>query len=103
MKLILTLAAAMLISAPAYSEGEEEAATCEQVGELAELIMSLRQKETPMSQMMSAMGAEGDIHPFVRAVILDAYDRPAYLSSDAQREAALRFRNDAERICYNRM
>ena len=93
-RLILTTAL-VLIGALSIAEAEE--VNCTIIGDLAEKVMSMRQKETPMSSMMAAVpeGSEA-----FRAIIIDAYEQPSFSTPDNQQGAIAEFRNEWELQCY---
>ena len=86
----LTLALA-LVANPLTAETD----LCKSLGDLAETVMSLRQQGTEMSSMM-AISEE----PFVREMILIAYDQPRFSSAEYQERATRDFRNEVEAGCY---
>lgn len=62
---------------------------CKDIEGVAGLIMEMRQKGTPMSDMIKA--ANGD--PLGKVLIIEAYDRPKYSTDQNKKDAVQRFKN----------
>lgn len=94
MKTIL-LAAIIVFSTQTQGHGEE-LASCESIGGLAEDVMRVRQKGTPMSQVMNAIG-ELDIG---RQLTLMAYEKHLFYGEEMKAIAIADFRSTIELACY---
>ncbi len=72
------------------------------MGNIAQNIMTARQNERPISDVMQLMKHETDptVHPVIRALILDAYRLPGYSTPENQKHSIDSFRNAAELACY---
>lgn len=69
---------------------------CREMGEIAEMIMQIRQTGAPMSELIGI--AEGN--DLLMGMILDAYNQPIYTTEEYQQRAVRNFRNDMEAFCY---
>ena len=87
-KLLLVL----LFSAPTLS------APCSQIGEVAESIMTSRQNEMPISELMEL--ADKLKTPSLKPLIIEAYKSPAYRAAGNKKNAIKKFRNQFELACY---
>ena len=87
-------------AAPATSQETED--VCAVMGDIAQNIMTARQNERPMSDVMQVMkhDTEPAVHPVIRALIIDAYRQPGYSTEENQKNAIDSFRNAAELACY---
>ncbi|EEQ95649.1 hypothetical protein ACI50E_06475 [Brucella sp. ZJ1_1] len=85
-------------SAAADTEAERDE-FCKALGSLATSIMKHRQNNTPMSDLMKKP-ADASISKISRAIIMDAYEQPAYVSEEGQQRAIGTFRNKVELECY---
>ncbi len=86
--------AALAFTTPAMAD-------CRTLGEAAELVMTARQANVPMSDLMDiANGLEPDAAVLFRAIVQDAYAQSAWSSPSVQASAIADFRNDVERLCY---
>lgn len=84
---------------------------CETFGELAEVIMTLRQAETPISKVLQAnergidleTASEGDRSAIKlsNGIVHAAYSEDAALSDDGKERQRKRFRNDVETRCFS--
>ncbi|WP_439600118.1 hypothetical protein [Devosia sp.] len=88
-----------------FSHAEDTANTkalaCPMWGDLAERVMTLRQSETPMSEQMRLVStSEGPVKKLGEALIMMAYEEPAYRTDENQKNAVAQFRNKAELVCY---
>lgn len=86
-KLILTLA--ILLPTAAMADDDN----CEGVGELAQVVMEVRQSNVPISEVIKAS-------PGFKKLILEAYKEPVWSAERNKKEAALKFRNKFELACY---
>jgi hypothetical protein len=91
--IFLVTFALLALPEPAKSE---PLATCAEIGDAAAEIMGYRQDEIPLSAIMQA--AEGS--PFVEAMILRAYSRPAFQTEENRTRLVQEFRNAEELRCY---
>ncbi|GGA81161.1 hypothetical protein GCM10011491_05560 [Brucella endophytica] len=98
MKRSILIAAALsampALAAPGDTQADKDAA-CKSWGDLAAVIMKLRQTEAPMSEAIKGTGDDSS-----RRLIIEAYKEPAYLSEDGQARAVDRFRNEIELACF---
>lgn len=85
-------------------------AACAQVGEVAESIMELRLKNTPMSDLMTRADetvGKGTTESalsyaaFLKGLVVAAYEKPAYVTEENRVRAVQEFRNEAELACYS--
>ncbi|MGB3348298.1 MAG: hypothetical protein WBA85_05985 [Brucella anthropi] len=89
---------AMVTNAMAGPNADNDA-VCKAIGGLAATIMKHRQKNTPISDLMD-LETDASLSKISRALILKAYEEPAYLTDKAQTRAVDTFRNDAELQCF---
>lgn len=101
--LAITLGAILFVGAlenPAHSQAIEG---CGKLGELAEELVRSKYAGVPLSQLMAALDdttSNKSHHKVLSALVLAAYQRPDYSSTEYQdRERAL-FRNEIEMACY---
>lgn len=96
MKRIL-LSATFLIAFCVNALADENVdALCASMGLSASIIMEARQRDVPMSTLLTAISSESPR----RNVIMMAYQTPAYRTPEMQRQAIAAFRNRIELICY---
>ncbi|MGY6663206.1 MAG: hypothetical protein ACXIVO_12895 [Glycocaulis sp.] len=100
MSVASVFAASMLALILTNAEREED--RCAALGELAQGIMQARQGGRPMSEILRATEEDrfAPLRPVIRSMVIEAYDRPQHWTDDMKREAAQRFRNDIELMCY---
>lgn len=72
-------------------------ALCPAIGGLAEQIMTARQLNIPMDQMMEIKG-DSDV---AASIVIDAYKQPAYITESAQNREIADFKNAALSVCYS--
>lgn len=96
------LAACLCLATVSTAPAEETQDVCVLLGSIAQNIMTARQDERPMSDVMAVMNKDTDpaVHPYIRALILDAYRSSAYRTPENQKNAINSFRNSAELACY---
>jgi hypothetical protein len=82
------------VAQPTLAE-EKEQNVCESMGELAYMVMELRQEGVPMSQTMQISDSD-----LVKAIIVEAYDYPRFSTQEYKEKAADDFRNEVEVECY---
>jgi hypothetical protein len=87
------LAAALLFTATAQAED-----ICAIVGKFAETTMQGRQTGVPMSHMMNY--AETTKNELLKNLVIAAFSKPRFSSSEYQRAAVIDFRANAELNCY---
>lgn len=95
----LVIAAALAL--PVVAHAKTPVGNCVEFGDLAENIMTARQNNLPMSQLMAIAddaGPEGA--ELMRAVVIYAYQQPIFSTDRFKREAIATFRNEAELACY---
>ena len=81
------------VAQPVLAEKEQN--VCESMGELAYMVMELRQEGVPMSHVMQISDSE-----LVKAIVVEAYDYPRFNSQEYKEKAADDFRNEVEVECY---
>jgi len=102
MRMILAAAGLAVLLSPQTSVAED-VNNCDAIGQLAEAIMIVRQKEVPMTKAMDAMLATQTnqaVKDFIRSVIMMAYKEPAMRTDRNKRDQVARFRNEQESACY---
>lgn len=88
---------ATLAAAPAYAN------PCEQVGELANSIMTKRQGGVPIAQAMSTIvhdDLEKPIAELFTLIILEAYGQMGYSTEKMQQRSIVEFTNRMTVACY---
>ena len=101
-----SIIAATIILATGITTAEANTLTgeqiCPSVGQLAENIMNNRQLDMPMDKVMGiADAAEDEIaKKMARALIIDAYTRPAFSSDEYRLRATAQFKNEMLLECY---
>lgn len=82
---------------------------CKGIGDIAATIMTERQREVPMSEMISRMQQADALGIFdgigfsmntVLGLITIAYNQKAFIAKDLQSEMVAGFRNQVELKCY---
>lgn len=94
----MCLTAGMAANAMAASNSDNDA-ICKAIGGLAATIMNHRQKNTPISDLIH-LETDASLSKVSRALIIKAYEEPAYLTEKAQKRAIATFRNEAELQCF---
>lgn len=92
-----TIAAIALAMFANTLQAETVTEKCTGVGELAQEIMEARQEGVALSTMMKIV--EGNA--FWSQVVMDAFNKPRYSSTEFQNEEAQDFRAEIEIICFN--
>ena len=88
-----SLAAACIIAAPAMAQ-EDDLVTCATLGETAHQIMTFRQAEYPVADLLARVQTvEGPAGKLATAMILQAYSQPRWASPARQERAAAEFDN----------
>lgn len=101
-----SLIAATIILATGITTAEANSITgeqiCPSIGELAENIMNNRQLDLPMDKVMGIANAVEDeaAKAMTRALIMDAYTRPAFSSGEYRLRATAQFKNEMLLECY---
>lgn len=100
MKTIALIILASLAAPQAHADAPPSAQQiCTDIGNIAAIVMTARQKGMPMSQVMGFMsGTE-----LGRAIVMDAYDQPQMTTDEYRGRMIMRFRNEAEAACYRMM
>jgi hypothetical protein len=88
------LSALLVFSAGTPAAAEES--ECAIIGDIAATVMRLRQAEHPISALMVWAAEDG----LMRAIVLDAYNQPGYVTPEAQQRAEAQFANRVVRACY---
>lgn len=95
-KLLLATILTIGSSSAFASDGEnDQLALCKAFHGLAHVIMENRQREESMIKMIETAGD----NEATKALILEAYKRPAYQVESNQKQSANRFANDVFAIC----
>jgi len=89
---------AVALSQPG-SCGPRATTFCTQIGILSSKVMELRQQEIPLSTVMSS-----EVDPSLKelrdAIVLQAYDTPAFSTAENQKRAIDGYRNQQEIECF---
>lgn len=101
MKTILIAAVAALTLATS-AKADAKFVGCKAVGETARLIMQGRQANVSMSDLMGAIDENGPewLAKTTRAMIILAYQQPAFSTEKHKSRAIAEFGNEAELACY---
>jgi hypothetical protein len=73
----------------------DEVENCAGLGRVAQVIMALRQNETPLSEVMALTDTK-----FLREMVLLAYDQPLLLDMEDKRGAVRMYGEMFELSCY---
>ena len=75
---------------------------CRSYGELAEKIMTLRQRGVSLSELIDSLAKteDEDTNKVTRSMILSAYEQPQYGTAEYQKAKAGEFKNNIELFCY---
>lgn len=108
MKTILTAAALALSPLPALSQPTQADVdlVCGAAESLAGNIMDARQSGASMSALLQAVTIDGnapEANSLARALVTDAYSRPAFRSAEYQERATRDFANAAAVTCHQAM
>lgn len=104
MKTLSTILLASLIALPVIAEDEGvNKDVCGIVYDLAETVMTARQKGLPMPKVMSIMAGDDSWADLRRELVLMAYEKPQHRTEEYRIDAANRFANDAAAMCYASM
>lgn len=90
----LLLAATVALSAAMPAQAEQ--ASCQQIGELARMVMEKRQEGVSMSVLM---GIAKD-NKLIRVMVVEAFKRPDFSSDEYKKREQIKFRNAFESLCY---
>ena len=94
---------AVAIHAPAMAQDADQPVTCADMGNLAESIMVARQNGIPISQLVVIIDAAEDspgANRLYRSIVLEAYERPRFMSASSRTRSIEDFRNDIETFCF---
>ncbi|KAF0175828.1 MAG: hypothetical protein FD162_395 [Rhodobacteraceae bacterium] len=110
----VVLSGTPLLAQPKSTDGMNDNevwnAACAQVGDVAESIMQLRLKNTPMSDLMKRTDetvgkgtteSARSYAAFLKRLVVAAYEKPAYVTEENRVGAVQEFRNEAELACYS--
>jgi hypothetical protein len=100
MRIVLVTSLGLSVLGPSVAVAQD---ICPVMGQMAENIMVLRQQDASMSLVMEKLMAtttDPVAQGIIRAVIVDAYERPAFSSEEYRNNAIASFRNDVELECY---
>jgi len=84
----------MIMPFTASAEGKN----CDPIEGIAKNMMKLRQGGVPMSHVVKGFGGE-QINPEIKMLIIRAYEYPRYHSSENQKAATVKFRNEIYLEC----
>ncbi|MGR9415884.1 hypothetical protein [Rhizobium leguminosarum] len=95
------IAASCIVALVTPAKAEDK---CKAIGELARVIMTKRQADTPMSAMMQVIDAVTDkaMGNLARQLAILAYQQPDFSVEENQNDAIAEFGNQAELVCYQR-
>ena len=116
-RLGLSIAIVALMAIPAHAQSSSELdqlspearlaavdALCATDGELASVFMDMRQRRMSMAVVMSsslsAAPDDPEYQAMIRAMIIAAYDIPAFSGDEMKQEAIDDFGNEATLACY---
>jgi hypothetical protein len=95
---LLTVLIVCTLSLPTLSLAQpKDQVSCKQLGELAYILMQLRQKGGSISRSMEI----ADGNTLIESMVISAYELPRYSSLEYQQKAAEDFRNIYEAACYS--
>lgn len=75
---------------------QAEQASCQQIGEIAQIVMQKRQEGASMSTLINATGG----NELVRVMVMEAFKRPDFSSDEYKKREQIKFRNAFESLCY---
>jgi len=77
---------------------------CKNMGEFAELVMTARQNEMPLSKMLELLASVKNNLPestaAMRSIVLEAYNEHSYSTKEVQNRVIMEFRNRIETKCH---
>ena len=104
------VASAFMFSSSAQAQiksNNTKDAFCQNIGELASNVMTMRQMDVPMTKVMAiinthASDASVDQNSvsFARNLVIKAYERPSFSTEQYVQKAVIDFRNEVEVACY---
>ena len=97
-KLLATAVMAIYVTSAQAATVED---LCPAIGEIAENIMTARQNNMPMSEVMAIVAQGEAIAGLAREMVIIAYDKPKFDLPDYQSRSISSFRNDMESVCYS--
>lgn len=98
---MITLTAALLLTAAPVAAAPERDDICQSVGELAQTLMAARQSGVPMSKVMAvAKGDDEKAASLLRELVLLAYEKPRFSTAAYRTRAAVDFRDEVELSCW---
>lgn len=95
------IAATLLATASLPAQAADDLTTddfCKWVWDRASFFMSARQLEVPITQVMSSLAEDQSLE---RAMVVEAFDRPAFSTQARRVEAARAFGNEWAARCYS--
>lgn len=98
------IGACLLCSMPAMANDAKEE-MCPSLSSLAETVMTARQKGVPMNKLMgvlssSQLGQEPTLKDVIRTMVIEAYNRTKFNSTQYQQEAAVEYGNEWNVACW---
>ncbi len=103
---ISVLAAVLALGIACPAMAEEKASSCAMLGEIARAVMTSRQAELPLSDLLAQVDKAALADPEMRyawhSLIMTAYKSPSYPSEEVQRRVIAKFGNAVELACYER-
>lgn len=101
MKIKAIVLAAAMLGSPAYAQSAVPVELCSTIATLAENIMTARQANIPLADMMAVVNvSDPDIQKIAIAVVLEAYKQPVMRSNNTREQAIDSFKNAVEITCY---
>ena len=90
----------MFFVAPKMTVAGDSERFCEMMAKTAGAIMQKRQANVEMSRVMAVLPEGDDIRDTVEAMVIDAYNSPAYSTEEYKRKAVREFKNEVYLKCY---
>ena len=98
MKKLIFIGIFILIATTSFAEK----LPCSIIGRTAEAVMEARQSNVPMEKMIKVAEESDDLTAgnFIKALVIEAYDRPIYNTLENQKKAVTNFKNQFLVECY---
>ena len=102
--LVAAVATVLLTSVTIYKEAQAQV-ICEAVDRLAKSIMEARQSGAALSDMLKVLDGPNNktTGPFVRAVVMEAFEQPRYSTESMQQKTITEFANQQMLMCVKIM
>ncbi|MGX5708104.1 hypothetical protein [Brucella lupini] len=101
MKRTIFIATTLLITSAAYSDNIDQVLndSCKEWGNFAEHVMTLRQADKPLNEIMDRVTKTGN-NSILKSIVIEAYDSPAFRTEENQEKSIAQFRNKVELSCF---